>query len=105
MNNTVKIESDELTKLVFVSILCMQLLLPNGFYLFFCYAALLLLIYNLSQPFKPAVFSIIVVQHLLQVVAGVWLANYLNADLNYRSYFTDRATILSIVGIFFCLGQ
>jgi hypothetical protein len=101
MSNITKIVSDELTKLFFVSIVIVQLLFSNGIYLFLCYSTLLVLLYKLSQPYKPAVFSIFLIQHVLQVAAGVWLANYLNADINYRSYYTDRATVLSLVGIIF----
>jgi hypothetical protein len=95
------IVSDEITILAILALLFSQLLLNNGYYLFLCYAAMLFLFYRLSQPYKPAVFTLVAFNHILQVVAGVWLANHLDKDINYRSYYTGRATILSIIGFVF----
>lgn len=101
MLNKTKIVSDELTQLSIVALVALQLMLPNGFYLFLCYTVLLYLLYNLSQPYKPAIFTIVAINHMVQVLPGIWLANYLDKDLNYRSIYTDRATILSIIGFLF----
>lgn len=101
MLNKTKIVSDELTQLSIVALVALQLMLPNGFYLFLCYTVLLYLLYNLSQPYKPAIFTIVAINHMVQVLPGIWLANYLDKDLNYRSIYTDKATILSIIGFLF----
>jgi hypothetical protein len=101
MKNAVRIRSDELSQVAIIGIVFLQLLLNNGIYLFLCYAVLLFLLYQVSQPYKPAVFTIVVINHILQIVAGVWQANYLEQDLNYRSFYTKDATVLSLIGMLF----
>lgn len=86
--------------MVFIlALVLLQNLYPNGFYLFASYAIGLLLFSRLSQPYKPAVFTIIALNHLLQIIAGTWLANYLGKDINYRSFYSDRAVLLSLTGM------
>ena len=94
-----KIRLDELSIFLIFALILAQNLLMNGYYLFACYLLGLFLFNHLSQPFKPAVFTIIALNHLLQIVSGIWLANYLEKDINYRSIYTDRAIILSLVGM------
>ncbi|MBL0358821.1 MAG: hypothetical protein IPP72_19015 [Chitinophagaceae bacterium] len=96
-----KIKLDELSSLFILALVLAQNFLPNGFYLFISIATGLLLFNWLSQPYKPAVFTIIAFNHVLQIISGVWLANYMGKDINYRSFYTDRATVLSLIGLFF----
>lgn len=84
-----------------VAMVLAQNLFSNGLYLFLCYVTGLFLFSRLTQPFKPAVFTIIAINHLLQIVAGIWLANYLDKDINYRSYYGERAILLSLIGLLF----
>lgn len=96
-----KIKLDELSMVFIVALVLVQNLFNNGFYLFLCYAVALFLFSRLSQPFKPAVFTVIALHHILQIVSGVWLASYLNENINYRSVYSDRAIILSLSGLLF----
>ena len=56
---------------------------------------------KLQQPFKPSIFTIIFVYHLIQVLAGVWLSNFLGKDINFRSEHTGTATIVAYAGLLF----
>jgi hypothetical protein len=101
MDNKARIVSDEFTKLSIVGLVVVQLALANGLYLFLCYAVLFFLMYHLSQPYKPAIFTVVAINHMVQILPGIWLANYLDKDLNYRAIYTERATILSLIGLIF----
>lgn len=101
MDNKTRIVSDEFTKLSIAGLVIVQLVLANGLYLFLCYAVLFFLLYNLSQPYKPAIFTIVAINHMVQILPGIWLANYVGKDINFRAFYTDKATILSLVGVIF----
>lgn len=89
------------SRVIFFIILIWQYLLPNGFYLFSCLVTIFLIIYNLQQPLKPGIFTLIALNHFLQIIAGVWLANYAGKDINFRSPNLSDATIASLVGMLF----
>ena len=76
---------DDESKVAFAIILISQIFLSNGFYLFICILTLYLIFYYLQQPLKPGVFILIAFNHLLQVMAAVWQANYVEKDINFRS--------------------
>jgi len=76
-----------------------QLFLNNGIYLFFGAICFALVVYNLQQPYKPAVFTMIFLYHFIQVSAGIWLSNYLGKDINYRSDHADIATLAAFTGL------
>ena len=92
---------DQETKIIFLIILVSQLFLANGFYLFACLITLYLIFYYLQQPLKPGVFTLIAFNHLLQITAAVWQANYLDKNINYRSPNMSDATIASLEGMVF----
>ncbi|MDB5200752.1 MAG: hypothetical protein JWQ27_161 [Ferruginibacter sp.] len=96
-----RLEFDEGAKGFMILLLLSQLFFSNGGYLFFGAICLWIILYNLQQPFKPTVFSIIFIFHFIQVAAGIWESNYLDQDINYRSDFTDTATIVGFVGLIF----
>jgi hypothetical protein len=93
------IKFDAFSEFTLVAVVLTQLFFNNGFYLFICVATLVILFYLLQQVHKPAVFSMMLFQHILQVIAGVWLCNYLGNDINYRSPEYSTATVLSVIGI------
>jgi len=93
------IKFDEFSQFALIALVLTQLFYNNGFYLFICMATLVVLFYLLQQVHKPSVFSLMLIQHILQVVAGVWLCNYLGNDINYRSPEYATATVLSVIGI------
>ena len=99
-----RIKIDDLSAAFIILFVIAQNLLLNGFYLFLCCCIGLFLVSRLSQPYKPAIFTIIALNHLLQIVAAVLLANYLDKDIDYRSFYTSRATVLSLIGLVFLLA-
>ena len=98
MNNK-KIFFDDGAKGFLLMLLIGQLFLNNGIYLFFGAICFALIIYNLQQPYKPAVFTMIFLYHFIQVSAGIWLSNYLGKDINYRSDHSDTATLAAFTGL------
>lgn len=86
--------------LIFLLLLLLsQLFFNNGVYLLFGGICFWVIFSNVQQPFKPSVFSIMLFYHILQIMAGVWLSNYLGKDINYRSAHMDTATIFSYIGL------
>ena len=98
------IKIDEQSKFLLIVVLMSMLLFNNGIYLFATLAVLFIILYNLTQPFKPAVFSLIAVQHFVNITAGVWLANYLEKDINYRSLSSATAIIAATIGLIFLMA-
>ena len=98
------IKIDEQSKFFLVVILLSLLLFDNGLYMFIPTAVLYFVLYNLQQPLKPAVFSLLVVQHFISIIAGVWLANYLDKDINYRSPSQATAIVASSFGLIFLMA-
>lgn len=99
-----RIRVDEQSRF-FLLVICIGLLaFNNGFYLFFPVAVIYVLLYQLQQPYKPGVFSLIALQHFLQIAAGVWLCNYLGKDINYNTSSRATAIIASSIGLCFLLG-
>ena len=98
------IKIDEQSKFFLVVILISLLLFNNGIYMFVPTAILYIILYNLQQPLKPAVFSLVVITHFMSIIAGVWLANYLEKDINYRSPSQADAIIASSIGLIFLVA-
>ena len=94
-----RISIDEQSSFLLVTVLLGLLLLPNGFYLFFPVLVLYFLLYQMQQPYKPGVFTLIILQHFLQIAAAVWLCNYLEKDINYNTPNRSTAIIASSVGL------
>ena len=94
-----RIKIDEQSSFL-LTVICLSLLLfNNGFYLFFPVAIIYLLLYLLQQPYKPGVFSLIAIQHFLQIAAAVWLCNYLGKDIDYNTRSRSTAIIASSIGL------
>ena len=86
-------------------VICLSLLIfNNGFYLFFPVAVIYILVYQLQQPYKPGVFSLIALQHFFQIAAGVWLCNYIGKNIDYDTKSRSAAIIASSIGLCFLLG-
>jgi len=86
----------------FLSVLLLvQLFFVNGFYLLAGLVLLGIIVYHLQQPLKPASFTIIFIYHLIQVMSGVWLSNYVEKDVNFRSDHMATATWFSYIGLVF----
>lgn len=98
------IKIDEQSGLLLLAALFSLLLLENGMYLFFITAVVFLLLYMLQQPLKPAVFSLIVLQHFMQISAGVWLCIYLGKEMNYNTSSRTTATIVAVIGLAFLMA-
>ena len=93
------IRIDEQSKFLLLVILLSLLLMNNGFYLFITVATVYVVVYLLQQPFKPAVFSLIALQHFLQIAAGVWLCNYLGKDIDYNTGSRSTAIVACCIGL------
>src|ERR1035437_2702125 len=93
------IKVDDGTKMILFIILISQLFFLNGFYLLICMSCFYIGVYFLQQPYKPSVFTIIFLYHFLQIIGGVWLANSLQNDINYRSESMGIATLVSLAGL------
>ncbi len=96
-----RIVFDQESKIIFFIFLVSQLLFPNGFYLFACLLTIYLVFYYLQQPLKPGIFTVIAFNHLLQIIAAVWQANYVEKNINFRAIDMSEATVASLVGMAF----
>ncbi|HMJ47614.1 MAG TPA: hypothetical protein VK498_09800 [Ferruginibacter sp.] len=94
------ISYDEGAKGFLILLLIGQFFFTNGIFLFIGALVFAFLFYYLQQPYKPSVFSVIFIYHFIQVAATVWLSNYIDQDINYRSDKTVTAIILSYIGLF-----
>ena len=98
------IKIDQLSLFVIFSLCVGLILLNNGFYIFLPVATLILLFYWLQQPYKPGVFTLILIQHFFQIASAVWLCNYLDKDINYNTSSRSTAIIASSIGLCFLLA-
>ncbi|MEJ7627554.1 MAG: hypothetical protein WKF35_11870 [Ferruginibacter sp.] len=92
---------DDSAKGFLILLLFAQLFLNNGVYLFFGAICFAVVLYNLQQPFKPSVFTLIFLYHFMQIAAGIWLSNYLGEDINFRSPHSNVAIMVSFIGTLF----
>ena len=99
-----KIYFDDGARGFLILLLGSQLFLTNGIYLFFGFICFGWLLYNLQQPFKPSIFTIVFLYHFIQISAWIWLSNYLGEDINYKSPSSGTAVITAYIGLFFLLG-
>ena len=104
MKTKKRINIDEQSSFLLMALCLSLLLFNNGFYLFFPVAVIYLLLYLLQQPYKPGVFSMIAIQHFLQIAAAVWLCNYLGEDIDYNTRSRSTAIIASSIGLCFLLA-
>ncbi len=94
-----RIVFDESSKgLLFVLVL-LQLLFTDGVLLLGGMIVFFYIFYNLQQPFKPSIFTVILVYHFIQISAAVWQSNSLGLDVNYRSPNNSTAIIVSYIGL------
>jgi hypothetical protein len=96
-----KIYFDDAARSLLLLILISQFFFTNGILLFAGMAIFFVLISNIQQPYKPAVFTIMLIYHFVQISASIWQSNYLNKDINYRSDNTEYAIIVSYIGLLF----
>jgi hypothetical protein len=92
---------DQESKVIFFLLIVSQLFFANGVYLFLCSFTFFVIFYYLQQPFKPAVFILIAFNHILQIIAAVWQANFVGQDINFRTPYMSEAIIASLVGMLF----
>jgi hypothetical protein len=97
MQKRVFFDSD--ARFLLLVLLISQFFFINGIYLFIGGLCLGVIFYQLNQPFKPAVFTIIFIYHFIQIAATVWLSNFLGKDINNRSDNSGNAIIMSYLGL------
>ena len=96
-----KIEYDNLSVLFFIFLLLIQFLFPNNIYNIIGISIIYILINKIQIPHKSSIFSLHLFYHMMQIMSGVWLCNYLEVDLTYKSQFTPWATLVSYAGVIF----
>lgn len=97
MKRTIQI--DEGAKGLLLLFLIAQLFLTNGIYLFVGAGIFAMILIKLQQPYKPSVFTVIFIYHFIQVVAGIWLSNFLGKEINYRSSYSATAIVVGYIGL------
>lgn len=103
-NRITKVQFDIWSIFLLFSLFVLQLFFLNGMYLFAGFVLMAVLLYNLHIPYKPTIFSLLLLYHLLQIMSGVWLSNFLEKDINYRSVSLGDATIFSYLGVLVLLS-
>lgn len=87
-----------------ILIILFQLSFLNGVYLFCGLLLFLVGFIKLQIPYKPAIFTLLFAYHLIQILSGVWLSNYLGKEINFRAEFLGQATLFSYVGVIFLIA-
>lgn len=95
-----RIVLDQESKIIFIILLFAQLFFANGGYLFVCLLTIYVIFYYQQQPLKTGVFSLIAFNHIMQIIAGVWQANNVGKDINFRSPGMAEATLAGCLGLF-----
>ncbi|UAY50673.1 hypothetical protein [Ferruginibacter albus] len=96
-----RLKIDEITKfLIIIGVACLYFL-SNGIYIFLPVVVSLVLFYFIQQPYKSAILSLMLAWHLLQIVTGPILCNYLEKDIDYDTAYRSTTTILSTIGLIF----
>jgi hypothetical protein len=93
------VQYDEGAKGMLLIALIAQLFLQNGVMLVFGGLLFAWIFYNLLQPGKPNVFTVIFIYHFIQVAAAVWFSNWNGVDVNFRTPSNTKAIITSYVGL------
>src|SRR4051794_36051628 len=94
-----KIQLDNLSNFFLFGSVLSMLMFANGFYLFACLTTFLLLFFQLQKPYRQGVFTLILSQHFLQIIASVIQANDLDLNINFRSPENSTAIMLSLGGL------
>ncbi len=95
------IKFDDGAKGFLIILLISQFFFASGIFLFAGMLVFFIIFYNIQQPFKPSVFTIILIYHFIQISAGVWQCNYLDKPIDYRSASTIYAIVVSYIGLLF----
>ena len=98
------IKIDALSSFFLVTICISMLMFQNGIYLFLPICTIYLILFLNQHPNKPSVFSLIAIQHFLQISAGVWLCNFLDKDIDYDTQNRSTAIVASCFGLLFLLA-
>jgi hypothetical protein len=96
-----KVFFDDAARGFLLLLLISQLFFTNGILLFVGMVIFFVLFNNLQQPFKPAVFTITLLYHFIQISASIWQSNNIGKEINYRSENTSYAIIASYIGLLF----
>src|SRR5687767_6934943 len=99
-----RITIDQESQAFLLILLASLLLFNNGFYLLVPCVVLFYILYHLQQPNKPGIFSVIALQHFMQIIAAVILCNYLEKDINYNTPSRSTAVVTASIGLIFLLA-
>jgi hypothetical protein len=81
-----------------------QLFFSNAIYLTTGALVFGYMISRLQTPYKPSIFTIIFLYHFIQISAWVWMVNYLDVDIDYKSPHSGTAVMLAYVGLMILLA-
>lgn len=90
---------DDSSKYFLLLLLLMQFIFTDGYLLFGGMLIFFFIFYNIQQPYKPSIFTIILIYHFIQISAAVWQSNSLGLDVNYRSPNNSTAITVSFLGL------
>lgn len=80
-------------------LLLAQFFFTNGGYLFVGALVFGFLLHRLQQPYKPSIFTILLIYHFIQISAWIWMTNYLGEDVNYKSPHSGLAILMAYGGL------
>ena len=81
-----------------------QLFFNNAIYLTIGALVFAFMISRLQIPYKPSIFTIVFLYHFIQISAWVWMVNYLDVDIDYKSPHSGTAVLMAYLGLIFLLG-
>lgn len=93
------IKLDSISYFFLFGLVLSMLIFANGFYLFACLITLVLLFFQVQRPFQTGAFTLILFQHVVQIIASVFQVNYLGKDINGLSPENSTAIMLSLIGV------
>ncbi len=76
-----------------------QLFFSNALLLTFGALLFGFMISRLQIPYKPSVFTVVFIFHFIQISAWVWMVNYMDVDINFKSPHSEIAIWLAYVGL------
>ena len=76
-----RIVFDESSKGLLFVLVILQLLFTDGVLLLGGMILFFYIFYNLQQPYKPSIFTIILVYHFIQISGAVWQSNSLGLGI------------------------
>jgi len=81
-----------------------QLFFNNALYLTIGALVFGFMVSRLQIPYKPSIFTIVFIYHFIQISAWVWMVNYMDVDIDFKSPHSGLAVLLAYLGLMVLLG-